>query len=132
MSESSSLVSASAERWLASGAGLPEGVSLSKVVGVLIPVAIVTFALRELPFSAVRFMRGSTLMALLATTMPVGVMVVLVIYTLNSSREAPGGLLAAVIAVAATLGLHAWRRDASISILGGTAAYMLLVNLVWA
>ncbi|WP_276651245.1 branched-chain amino acid transporter permease [Corynebacterium vitaeruminis] len=116
---------------LLASAGLPEGVRLSTVLGVLVPVAIVTVALRQIPFSAVRALQGSSLMGLLSKTMPVGVMVVLVVYTLNSTRTAPGGLGAALIAVAATIALHAWRKDASLSIIGGTAIYMVLVNLVF-
>lgn len=116
---------------LLASAGLPEGVRLSTVLGVLVPVAIVTLILRQLPFSAVRALQGSSLMGLLSVTMPVGVMVVLVVYTLNSSRTSPGGLVASLIAVAATIALHAWRRDPSFSIIGGTIVYMILVNLVW-
>lgn len=112
-------------------AGLPEGVSLSMVFAVLIPVALVTVLLRALPFFALKLLKDSQLVGMLGITMPVGVMAALVIYTLFGQLEAPGGLVASLIAVAVTLGLHAWRRDAGLSIVGGTASYMLLVNLVF-
>ena len=35
------------------------------------------------------------------------------------------------IAVAVTAGLHLWKRSTLLSILAGTAAYMLLVQLVF-
>lgn len=111
--------------------GLPEGVTLSSVALVLLPVAVVTFMLRWLPFSAVKLLKGSALMSMLAVTMPVGVMVVLVMYTLSTARGATGGLIPALIATAVTLLVHWWRRDCGLSIIGGTVFYMILVNLVW-
>ncbi|QGU08694.1 Branched-chain amino acid transport protein (AzlD) [Corynebacterium occultum] len=111
--------------------GLPEGVTLPMVFGVLIPVAIVTLALRQLPFSALKRLKGSEFIGMLGITMPVGVMAALVIYTLHSQLESPGGLSASLIAVGVTVILHAWRRSAGLSIVGGTLSYMLLVNLVF-
>lgn len=111
--------------------GLPESITLAQVFSVLIPVAIVTVLLRQAPFSAKKLLRNSFFVGTLALTMPIGVMVVLVVYTLAGQAQAPGGLLAGGIAVACTLGLHAWRRNSGLSILGGTAVYMVLVNLVF-
>ncbi|AER70075.1 Branched-chain amino acid transport protein [Corynebacterium pseudotuberculosis 1/06-A] len=109
--------------------GLPDGVTLSSVLIVLLPAAVITFMLRWLPFSAVKLLKGSALMSMLAITMPVGVMVVLVMYTLSNARGATGGLLPALIATAVTLLLHWWRKDCGLSIIGGTVFYMFLVNL---
>lgn len=111
--------------------GLPEGVTLTGALAVLLPIALVTLALRWLPFAFVNVLKGNEFFALLGRMMPVGVMVVLVVYTLFGQAKAPGGVWAALIALAFTLGLHAWRRDSGLSILGGTAIYMLLVNLVF-
>lgn len=112
-------------------AGLPEGVSLPMVFAVLIPVAVVTVLLRQLPFSALKLLKDSQLVGMLGITMPVGVMAALVIYTLFGQANAPGGLLASLISVAITVGLHAWRGDAGLSIVGGTVSYMVLVNLIF-
>lgn len=111
--------------------GLPTGVTLGMVAAVLIPVCAVTIFLRAFPFSFLRLLKGSPVIQFLGATMPVGVMTVLVIYTLSSSRESPGGIWAAVIAAGITLLLHAWKRRAGLSILAGTAVYMALVNLVF-
>lgn len=111
--------------------GLPTGVSLGMVAAVLIPVAIVTVLLRALPFSFLRLLKGSPVIQFLGATMPVGVMTVLVIYTVSDSRDNPGGIWAALLAAGFTLLLHAWKRRAGLSILGGTAIYMVLVNLVF-
>lgn len=112
-------------------AGLPEGVDLRTVLAVLIPVAVVTLVLRQFPFSALKVLKNSKFVGMLGITMPVGVMGALVIYTLFGQLTTPGGLGASLIAVAVTLTLHAWRRDAGLSIVGGTVCYMLLVNLVF-
>lgn len=90
--------------------GLPAGVSLGMVAAVLIPVCVIQF---------------------LGATMPVGVMTVLVVYTLSSSHQNPGGIGAALVAAGITLVLHAWKHRAGLSILVGTAIYMVLVNLVF-
>ncbi|RNE48114.1 AzlD domain-containing protein [Corynebacterium alimapuense] len=111
--------------------GLPEGVSLVGTLAVLVPIALVTVALRWLPFGFVRALKGSDLFGLLGRMMPVGVMVVLVVYTLSGQSAAPGGIYAALLAVVATLGLHWLRRDSGLSILGGTVVYLVLVNLVF-
>ena len=111
--------------------GLPEGVTLAQTLAVLLPIGVVTVALRWLPFAFVGALRDNQFFGLLARMMPVGVMTVLVVYTLLGQRSAPGGLVAALIGVAVTLGLHAWRRDSGLSILGGSLAYMGLVNLVF-
>ncbi|QGU05861.1 branched-chain amino acid transporter permease [Corynebacterium comes] len=111
--------------------GLPEGVTLAEVIAVLMPIGLITFALRWLPFTFVDALKGNQFFALLGRMMPVGVMTVLVVYTLFGQAGAPGGVLAALFGVAVTLGLHAWRRDSGLSILGGTLAYMGLVNFVF-
>ena len=69
--------------------------------------------------------------ATLLLKMPVGVMTVLVVYTIGEATDSPGGVAAALLASALTLGLHAWRRSPGLSIFTGTLAYMALVNLVF-
>jgi branched-subunit amino acid transport protein AzlD len=93
----------------------------------------VTFALRSLPFAALRPLRHSALIAFLSRHMPAGIMVILAVYTLHgvSLRRAPHGLPEA-LALAVTIALHLWRRNAVASIIGGTAVYVVLVNLVFA
>ena len=97
----------------------------------LLPICVVTLLLRELPFSFIKALKGSQFIGLLGMTMPVGVMTVLVVYTVYGQKEAPGGILAALIGVAITAGLHWWRKSSAFSIFGGTAAYVLLVNFVF-
>ena len=93
----------------------------------------VTFALRAVPFAILRPLRDSALIDYLSRHMPAGIMVILVVYTLRgvSLGETPHGLPEA-LAIAATVILHLTRRNAVVSILGGTTVYVLLVNLVFA
>jgi branched-subunit amino acid transport protein AzlD len=59
--------------------------------------------------------------------MPLGVMVILLAYTLRGLPLAgPVQALPDVLALAATAGLHLWRRNAVLSILGGTAIHVAL------
>jgi branched-subunit amino acid transport protein AzlD len=64
--------------------------------------------------------------------MPAGIMVILAVYTLRgvSLAESPHGLPEG-IALAVTIALHLWRRNAVLSILGGTAVYVFLVGVVF-
>ncbi|OFK65377.1 branched-chain amino acid transporter permease [Corynebacterium sp. HMSC074A09] len=110
---------------------MPGGVTLASIFAVLIPVGIVTVVLRWLPFAFVKALRGSQFISMLGFTMPVGVMTVLVVYTLFGQARDTGIIVAPLVAAAVTAVLHLWRRNSGLSIFGGTAFYMVLVNLVF-
>jgi len=116
---------------LQAAAGLPEGVELGPTLAILGSIFLVTLALRGLPFTALRFFRESDLVAWLGLAMPVGVMTLLVVYTVSGQADAPGGFVAVAIALVFTVALHLWRRSATLSILLGTVLYLVLVNLVF-
>ncbi|MFC4223532.1 branched-chain amino acid transporter permease [Lysinibacter cavernae] len=92
----------------------------------------ITFTLRALPFAILKPLRKSKLLAYLGLYMPVGILLILVIYTLrdldflSGSRGIPEG-----IALALTIALHCWKRNALLSIVSGTAIYVVLINLVF-
>ena len=106
---------------------LPNGVTVSDVWAVLIPIGIITVFLRWIPFAATKRLRDSSIIEYLL----LGVMVILVVYTYLGQRSAPGGLIAATLALAFTIGIHWWTRSAGLSILGGTLFNKLLVNDVF-
>ena len=110
---------------------MPGGVTLASIFAVLIPVGIVTVVLRWLPFAFVKALKGSQFISMLGFTMPVGVMTVLVVYTLFGQARDTGIIVAPLVAAAVTAALHLWRRNSGLSIFGGTAFYMVLVNLVF-
>jgi branched-subunit amino acid transport protein AzlD len=93
--------------------------------------AAVTWALRALPFAVLAPMRNSAVVKYLSVHMPVGVMVMLTIYTLRAAPQAGGlGVGWLAIGVVVTAGLHLWRGQALLSILAGTATYVTLMS-VW-
>jgi branched-subunit amino acid transport protein AzlD len=101
------------------------------VAAIVVVSGAITWALRALPFAVLAPMRRSIVVRYLGVHMPLGVMVILAIYTL---RTVPSSDVrhawAAVAALAATIGLHLWRRHALLSIVGGTLVNALV--LTWA
>ena len=100
--------------------------------GVLVAVmAAVTILLRFLPFWV---FKGKTpaYITYLGKVLPPAIIGMLVIYCLRSTsiQAAPHGL-PEFIAAAVVIGLQAWKRNALASILTGTAAYMMMVQLVF-
>ena len=68
----------------------------------------------------------------LGRTLPAAMMGLLVVYSLRNTDILSGSHgLPEAIAVTVTAGLHLWRRSTLLSILAGTAVYMLLVQLVF-
>lgn len=93
--------------------------------------AAITWALRAMPFAALAPLRGSATVRYLGVHMPLGVMVLLALYTLRNAHltHAPGAI-AFPVAVVTTLGLHLRWRNALLSILGGTLVHVILATLV--
>jgi branched-subunit amino acid transport protein AzlD len=91
----------------------------------------VTWALRALPFAALAPLRQSRVVTYLGVHMPVGVMVILAIYTLRTVVGDTGThVLWLVAAVTVTAALHLWQGHALLSILIGTTCYVTLMS-VW-
>jgi branched-subunit amino acid transport protein AzlD len=93
-------------------------------------MAAVTFSLRALPFLAARFLQKHRLVQQLGRFLPLAIMVLLLLHTLvGSARDNPAGPWAELVSVACVLALQWWRRHALLSILAGTALYVLLRNI---
>ena len=91
--------------------------------------AAITWGLRALPFAALAPLRASRTVSYLSTRMPAGVMVILLVYCLRgTSLDHPEAAIAPVAALAATVGLHLWRRNALLSIMGGTCVSVVLAS----
>jgi len=105
---------------------VPDNGYIALMVGVS---AAITWALRALPFAALAPLRASRVVKYLGLHMPVGVMVILAIYTLRTlASETKVQVLWLILAVAVTAGLHVWRNSALLSILVGTACYVTLMT----
>ncbi len=98
-------------------------------LGVLAAMAVVTFGLRALPFLAARWLQSHPLVQRLGRFLPLAIMALLLLHTLvGSARLNPSGPWAELAAVATVVALQWWRRHALLSILAGTALYVLLRN----
>lgn len=99
------------------------------ILAAILISSLVTWALRAAPFALLAPMRRSALLPYLNDFMPPGLMVILVFYTV---RDTPVSITPLTIAVAAglftTAGLHLWRNNATLSVLGGTAAHVVLAS----
>jgi branched-subunit amino acid transport protein AzlD len=96
-------------------------------------VSAVTVLLRFLPFWVFGGKKETPKwVSYLGRVLPSAIMGMLVVFCLKgvSLRESPHGL-PELIACAAVVVLHVWRRSTLLSIVGGTAVYMLLVQLVF-
>lgn len=102
--------------------------STSYLLTALGVILLVTFALRALPFAFVAQARSSALLAYLGAHMPVGIMLILTVYTVRDTTGDASSWLPIAAALAVVVGLQVWRRSALLSIVAGTAAYMLLVT----
>lgn len=100
---------------------------------ILLAVAAGTQITRWLPFVLFPENREPPkVVAYLGRVLPPAMMGLLVVYSLRSTDLLGGSHgIPEAIAVAVTAGLHLWRRNTLLSILAGTACYMLLVQLVF-
>jgi branched-subunit amino acid transport protein AzlD len=98
-------------------------------LGVLAAMAAVTFGLRALPFLAARFLQSHPLVKRLGRFLPLAIMTLLLLHTLvGSARGNPSGPWAELAGVTTAIILQWWRKHALLSILSGTALYVLLRN----
>lgn len=105
----------------------------------IIVCALATFTTRVLPFVALSRQADNPLILHLGRYLPPAVMLILVIYALrdftplasewrlNMGDDGLPMLVASLIVA----GMHLWRRNALLSIMLGTGAYMLMVQLGW-
>ena len=94
-------------------------------------MSIVTLLLRALPFAAFR-KQTPPYISYLGQVLPPAIIGMLVVYCLKDIAPAihPYGI-PELIAVACVVGVQCWKRKALISILTGTAVYMLLTQTVF-
>ena len=91
-----------------------------------------TFFLRTLPFLAFSGDRAMPpWLEKLSHALPPAIMAVLVVYCLKSVPDEwyPGGLCQ-LLAVAVTALLHKWKHNTFLSIILGTAVFMILIQIL--
>ncbi|MEE2058661.1 branched-chain amino acid transporter permease [Rhodococcus artemisiae] len=108
---------------------MPESVpGAGYVLGALLVMFVVTVALRAAPFVALSALKHSAVVDFLGRTMPVGVMIILVMYTLRDVGATTW--LPATIGLCGTIAMHLWRRNAALSTVAGTGLY-LVASAFW-
>ncbi|MCK7548324.1 branched-chain amino acid transporter permease [Marinobacter koreensis] len=92
--------------------------------------ALATFATRVIPFLFLERHTEHPLIKHLGRYLPAAVMALLATVFLYRSADWQAGLpgLDALVAGLIVVGMHLWRRNALLSIVTGTAAYMIVVQ----
>ena len=96
-------------------------------------ISLVTIALRFLPFWIFGENRKTPpWLAYLGQVLPFAIMGMLVVYCLKdiSFLSTPYGI-PQLLSCAVVAALHVWKRSTLLSITGGTACYMLLIQFVF-
>ena len=96
-------------------------------------IAAVTILLRFIPFLVFGGKRKTPeIITYLGKVLPYAIMGMLVVFCLKNVTplQYPHGI-PELIACAVVVGLHIWKRNTLLSIIGGTACYMVLIQLVF-
>ena len=96
-------------------------------------IAVGTALLRFLPFIIFNGNRKTPkLIEKLGKVLPFAIMGMLVVYCLKGVNfSGMGGYMPSLIACLVVGGLHVWKRNTLLSIIGGTLCYMFLVQVVF-
>ena len=107
--------------------------TIGGAIAAIAVMAVVTFLTRALPF--LLFGRGNKVprvVLYLGKYLPPAVIAMLIVYCLRGvSFASPSGWAPSLIAAAAVVALHLWKKNNLLSILGGTVLYMVLVQVVF-
>ena len=95
-------------------------------------IALVTAALRFLPFVLLRGKQTPPFIAYLGKVLPFAIMGMLVVYCLRhiSFSAMPFGI-PEILACGLVVVVHIWKRNTLLSILSGTVLYMVLVQAMF-
>ena len=106
---------------------------MSHTALIVADIALVTAVLRFIPFVVFNGKKEPpAYINYLGKVLPGAIMAMLVVYCLKGvSFHSVGAFLPELMASAAVVLLHVWRRNTLLSIVGGTVIYMLLVQLVF-
>lgn len=106
---------------------------MTHAIGIVAVAAIVTMLLRFLPFLIFTGKRKTpTYIVYLGKVLPCAIMGMLVVFCLKGTTPLtyPYGIPELVACLVVVL-LHVWKRNTLLSILGGTALYMVLCQAIF-
>ena len=99
---------------------------------VILVCAVCTFSERLFPFLIFGKHKVPRVVRYLGKVLPMAIMMALVVYCLRGvDLLGPTHGLPELIATAAVVGLHLWKKNTLLSIAAGTALYMVLVQVVF-
>ena len=97
---------------------------------VVLIAALVTILLRFLPFMIIRGGQTPGIIVYLGKVLPSAIMGMLVIYCLrNTEITGKGHGFIELISCLSVVLLHKWKRNTLLSIIVGTAVYMILIRI---
>lgn len=106
--------------------------TLTQQILTIATLTVGTALTRFLPFLLFRGKQTPRYIKYLSTVLPPAVFGMLVVYCLKDVDFATGNHgLPEAVGVVITVVLHCWKRQMMLSIFGGTAVYMLLVQFVF-
>lgn len=106
--------------------------SNGQTLAIIATAAICTFMLRIAPFLLFAGKEIPQPIQYLGRVLPACVMAVLVVYCLKAIRfDTLSGWAPQCISVVVVALLHIWKGKTLVSIVGGTACYMILVQMVF-
>lgn len=95
-------------------------------------IVLVTAALRFAPFIILRNRQTPKIIKYLGLVLPYATMGMLVVYCLKDvSFSSAVGFVPALVASTVVVLTYVWRKNTLLSIIGGTAVYMILVQFVF-
>ena len=105
----------------------------AQAMRLILTMTAVTMATRFLPFLLLGDKRQTPpFISYLGKVLPFAIMGMLVVYCLKGVAVTQLSSVApAALGVAITAGLHLWKHNTLLSILGGTVVYMVLVQMVF-
>ncbi len=97
----------------------------------MIIMALCTFALRCFPFLAIKHLKNNSFISFLGKTMPAGIMLILVFYSLTSvDYTSIGAAFPYLISVCMVITMQHFFRKPLLSILAGTFMNIFLLNFL--
>lgn len=101
--------------------------------GTVAVIALVTAALRFLPFAIFRGDKKTPrLLEKLGKVLPYAIMGMLVVYCLKGTTVTSlSGWVPSLVSCLAVGALYVWKRNTLLSIIAGTVCYMLMVQLIF-